>query len=189
MQSRSRGRTVIVSTRTGPRQRVTSRHRNLPADRAAPRTPGRGLTARLLAATVLALAGTAAAAAGYPPPTECPQPRFTGQAPEPLRSTPNPLPASEEQIGAGEDLYQRGVQPSCRICHGEDGDGRGPLSAQFDPRPRNFACEATVEGIPDGQLFWIIKNGSPGTAMPDFGDKLTDEQIWQIVHYLRALAE
>jgi len=129
-----------------------------------------------------------AVAGGYPPPTECPQPRFTGQAPEPIRSTPNPLPASSDAIAEGRALYEGGVKPACTVCHGEKGDGRGMLSARFDPRPRNFACRQTVRGIPDGQLFWIIDNGSPGTAMPDFGDKLTDEQIWQLVHYLRELS-
>jgi mono/diheme cytochrome c family protein len=64
----------------------------------------------------------------------------------------------------------------------------GPLAGQFDPRPRNFACKETVNGIPDGQLFWIVRNGSPGTSMPDFRG-LRDEQIWQIVLYLRALAK
>lgn len=129
-----------------------------------------------------------ALASGYPPPTECPQPRFTGQAPEPIRSTPNPLPASGDVLADGRALYEGRAKPACKLCHGEKGDGRGMLSAQFDPRPRNFACRETVKGIADGQLFWIIKNGSPGTAMPDFGDKLTDEQIWKLVHYLRELS-
>lgn len=134
------------------------------------------------------LAVTPAAASGYPPPTECPQPRFTGEAPEPIRSTPNPLPKNRNVITEGRALYEGAVKPACALCHGRKGDGRGMLSAQFDPRPRNFACRETVKGIPDGQLFWIIENGSPGTAMPHFGDKLTDEQIWQLVHYLRELA-
>lgn len=155
-------------------------------------TPALSTSARILSVLLFAvfgMTGTTARAGDYPPPTECPQPRFTGSAPEPIRSTPNPLPASNEVVAEGRELYQGGVKPACSLCHGEDGDGRGMLSAQFDPRPRNFACRETVIGIPDGQLFWIIENGSPGTAMPDFGDKLTDEQIWQIVHHLRALAE
>ncbi|NIP99686.1 MAG: cytochrome C, partial [Nitrospinaceae bacterium] len=41
--------------------------------------------------------------------------------------------------------------------------------------------------IPDGQMFWIIKNGSPGTRMPAFGN-LSDEQIWQLVLYIRQFA-
>jgi mono/diheme cytochrome c family protein len=37
-------------------------------------------------------------------------------------------------------------------------------------------------------LFWIIRYGSPGTAMPASGN-LTEQQIWQLVTYLRKLAQ
>ena len=49
-------------------------------------------------------------------------------------------------------------------------------------------CKETMQNIPDGQLFWIIKNGSPGTGMPAFSD-LTDEQVWQLVILIRNLNE
>jgi len=45
-----------------------------------------------------------------------------------------------------------------------------------------------VNGIPDGQLFWIVRNGSPGTSMPGF-HALSDDQIWRVVLYLRELAK
>ena len=77
---------------------------------------------------------------------------------------------------------------NCAICHGKKGDGKGILSGQYDPPPRNFACAATIKGVPDGQLFWIIKFGSPGTAMPPHA-ALKDEQIWQLILYLRQLAK
>ena len=99
-----------------------------------------------------------------------------------------PLTANRSNRSAGEELYEDLSNPSCVVCHGEDGDGRGQLASQFDPPPRNFACVATVEGIPGGQLHWIIKYGSPGTAMPPF-DYLNDEEIWQLVIYLRSMTD
>jgi hypothetical protein len=63
-----------------------------------------------------------------------------------------------------------------------------PAGRQFDPSARNFAGAATVECIPDGQLLWIIKNGSSGTAIPPF-DYLNDEEIWQLVIYLRSMTD
>jgi mono/diheme cytochrome c family protein len=126
--------------------------------------------------------------ADYPPAAQCPQPRFTGKAPEPDYSRANPLAPDRAALAAGRGLYEKSASPSCQLCHGIKGDGMGPLSAQFDPRPRNFACKQTVNGIPDGQLFWIVRNGSPGTSMPAFRD-LRDDQIWQIVLYLRALSK
>ena len=49
-------------------------------------------------------------------------------------------------------------------------------------------AEAMMKDIPDGQLFWIIKNGSPGTGMMAFSG-LPDEQVWQLVQYIRSLAK
>ena len=122
------------------------------------------------------------------PPEACPQPRFTGQAPAALYSRVNPLPVNRPNRRAGRELYEDLSNPGCVMCHGKQGRGDGQLAGQFDPRPRNFACAATVDGIPDGQLFWIIKNGSPGTAMPGYGG-LDVAEIWQIVAYLRSLSE
>ena len=121
------------------------------------------------------------------PEMQCPQPRFTGKAPESIYNLVNPLNFSDESVLNGRAIYQIQAQPPCRLCHGVKGDGRGPLATQFAVPPRNFACAETVNGIPDGQLFWIIQNGSPGTSMPDF-KHLNDKQIWELVMYLRELA-
>lgn len=136
-----------------------------------------------LAAWLLAAAFAAQAA---PPPGECPQPRFTGKAPDEYYNRKNPLGGSDGS--AGERLFQGETNAAnCAICHGKRGDGKGPLAKQYDPPPRNFACAMTINGIPDGQLFWIIRFGSPGTAMPPHA-ALKDDQIWQLISYLRQLA-
>ncbi|HUV22547.1 MAG TPA: cytochrome c [Gammaproteobacteria bacterium] len=152
---------------------------------------GRGLPSRLIVLIFLlcgAFLANAIAAHRVPPNSECPQPRFTGKAPHELYSRINPLQFNRRNRRAGKELFEDLADPSCVACHGKQGDGRGQLADQFDPPPRNFACAATVDGIPDGQLHWIIKNGSPGTAMPPFS-YLTDEEIWQLVLYLRSLTD
>ncbi len=127
-------------------------------------------------------------ALAQPPAGECPQPRFTGKAPAEYFSQKNPLPSDAQNLKAAEKLYLgKSDAARCVMCHGRKGDGKGTLAEQFDPRPRNFACAETVNGIPDGQLFWIIRFGSPGTSMPAH-DELNDTQIWQLVAYLRRLA-
>jgi len=118
---------------------------------------------------------------------QCPQDRATEYAPAPVASQSNPLPVNAENLEAGEKLYQKTAKPlACAECHGENGDGNGPMANMFEPAPRNFTCSEVVGGLADGQFFWIIKNGSIGTSMPAF-EKLTDEQIWQITIYLRSL--
>ncbi len=141
----------------------------------------------LLLSALIGFHAIAPAAHRNPPPAECPQPRFTGKAPEPLYSQVNPLQASRSNRNAGRELYAEALAPACSDCHGDKGAGNGPLSDQFEPQPRNFTCAETIEGIPDGQLYWIIRNGSPGTAMPAY-DFLSDDEIWQLVLYLRGLA-
>jgi mono/diheme cytochrome c family protein len=122
-------------------------------------------------------------------PQTCPQPRFTGKAPEPYYSQKNPLPADRD-LSAAERLFKGEVQGKfgCAPCHGAGGAGDGKLSAQFDPRPRNFACADTIRDVPDGQLFWIIRFGSPGASMPPHKD-YTEEQIWELVLYVRQLSK
>ena len=113
----------------------------------------------------------------------CPQPRATAKAPESLYSITNPLENSPENVEKGRLLFQLDAQPSCTMCHGS-GDGLGMMAGDMTPPPRNFTCVETMEKIPDGQLFWIIKNGSPGTGMPPF-ESLADRQIWQLIHFIR----
>lgn len=120
---------------------------------------------------------------------QCPQPRFTGSAPDEFLQMNNPVPLNRAVLGEGKRLYLGKVEGrGCAICHGSKGDGRGPLADSFDPPPRNFTCARTINGIADGQLFWIVRYGSPDTSMPAH-PQLRDTQIWQLVHYLRHLAK
>ena len=149
------------------------------------------VTVRKLASLALAaMLGSCASGTGssYPPASQCPQPRFTGKAPDAIYRLRNPLDHNPSAAAAGRKIYEKQAAPACQLCHGVKGDGQGPLAKQFDPPPRNFACAETVNGIPDGQLFWIVQNGSPGTAMPSFG-ALHEAEIWQVVAYLRELAK
>ena len=120
---------------------------------------------------------------------QCPQPRFTGAAPDRFLQMENPVPLNRAVLRAAKKLYLGKAEgQGCAICHGSKGDGRGPLADSFDPPPRNFTCARTINDIADGQLFWIVRYGSPGTSMPGH-PQLRDTQIWQLVHYLRHLAQ
>lgn len=54
------------------------------------------------------------------------------------------------------------------------------------PPARNFLSGQTMKDLSGGQLFWIIKNGSPGTGMMAFAG-LPDEEIRQMIQYIRSL--
>jgi cbb3-type cytochrome c oxidase subunit III len=124
---------------------------------------------------------------GQSGPAQCPQPRTTVKAPEEFYNRTNPVENTPDNIEQGRLLFQLDAQPTCVLCHGGQGDGTGGFGANLNPPPRNFTCSETMKGISDGQLFWIIRNGSPDTGMPPFQD-FQDEQIWSLINFIRSLA-
>ena len=120
---------------------------------------------------------------------KCPQTRKTPTAPQNFLSLQNPLPLTDENLKSAEKLFQEKTKPiACKFCHGVTGNGEGDPDFESTPSARNFTCAATMDKLPDGQLFWIIKNGSKNTSMFSFSD-LSDNQIWQLVHYIRAFGK
>lgn len=116
---------------------------------------------------------------------DCLQKRKTPQAPSDTYNKKNPLESTPENVSVGEKLYLKGAKPlACANCHGKDGKGKGKMAAGMTPKPRDFSCQDMMQDIPDGQLFWVIQNGSKGTGMMGF-KALTEQQIWQLVLYLR----
>ena len=98
------------------------------------------------------------------------------------RALTSPLPSSLEIVEQGKALYNG--KGACFNCHGKDGDGNGPVAAQLDPSPRNFQHHGFWRHRTEGEIFWVIKNGSVGTSMVGFGGQLTDKEIWSIIQYM-----
>jgi len=119
---------------------------------------------------------------------QCPQPRATVKAPDEFYNRTNPVENTPDNIEQGRLLFQLDAQPTCVMCHGSLGDGTGGFGVNLSPPPRNFTCKETMKDISDGQLFWIIQNGSPDTGMPPFQD-LRDEQIWKLIIFIRSLTQ
>lgn len=82
-------------------------------------------------------------------------------------------------------LYKR----KCRQCHGEKGDGKGSKAEFFQIKPAAFSTPGYLKNRKDGQLFWILKYGSPDTEMEAKGlgsrDNLTDQEMWSLIAYIR----
>ena len=100
-------------------------------------------------------------------------------------SLTNPLEPSQDNLEQGKLIYQR----TCTACHGPTGRGDGPAAANLDPRPTNVAAAARMPMATDGYLFWAIAEGGipVGTGMPAFKDVFSEQEIWQLVLYLRSL--
>jgi mono/diheme cytochrome c family protein len=91
----------------------------------------------------------------------------------------NPLGADAATAGA--EVFAT----NCASCHGEKGYGDGPAGAALDPAPKNLVEVAALAG--DDYLHWRINTGKEGTAMIAWKGVLTDDQIWQVVAYIRTL--
>ena len=92
--------------------------------------------------------------------------------------------ASAEILLHGKRLYEgKGI---CFNCHGSSGNGDGPASRMVNPGPRDFTNCQFHEQRTDGELFWVIKNGSPDTDMaPMIPDPINEEEAWKILLYVR----
>ncbi len=112
-----------------------------------------------------------------------------------LQATENPLRKDAANLGkhvaAGGELYIR----NCLYCHGDNLDGNGHFAHGFNPQPANFADPGTIAQLQESYLFWRIAKGGPGlpkestpwnSAMPAWEDRLTEEQVWQVILYLYA---
>jgi len=78
----------------------------------------------------------------------------------------------------------------CATCHGPDGRGSW-RAALFLVRPGNLADAAAMDRRSDNYLFDLIKHGGapigrPG--MPAFGSTISDDEIGEVVRYVRTLA-
>lgn len=94
----------------------------------------------------------------------------------------NPILPTLQSVSAGQRVYE----VHCATCHGPQGAGDGPASASLPKRPADLRVHVPMH--PDGQLFLLISRGIPGSHMPGFSDRLTDEERWHVVNYLRLLA-
>lgn len=93
--------------------------------------------------------------------------------------------ASPEIVAEGKDFFHG--KGNCVLCHGMEGKGDGPAASKFRRHPpRDFTNCQFHEARSDGELFWVMKNGSPGTGMVSHIPwKLSEEQGWKVVAYLR----
>ncbi|MDF0664614.1 MAG: c-type cytochrome [Nitrospira sp.] len=104
------------------------------------------------------------------------------------RTWKSPFPATVETIEKGKQLFHG--KAFCVTCHGRDGKGLGgdiEPGTLKGPLPRDFTDQEWQATRTDGELLWILKNGSKGTAMAKFIPLvLTEEEAWQVLLYVRS---
>ncbi|WP_447601300.1 c-type cytochrome [Nitrospira sp. Nam80] len=116
------------------------------------------------------------------------RPRVPSDLLEAARRWNNPVEPTPENIEKGKALFQG--KAFCATCHGRDGRGLSDVAGLRGKLPRNFTDQAWQAARADGELFWILKNGSPGTDMAPFIPLiLTEEEAWQVLLYVRSFGK
>jgi mono/diheme cytochrome c family protein len=104
------------------------------------------------------------------------------KVPEEAKLRPNPVQPSVSALTAGRTLYM----DKCTQCHGQTGKGDGPDAASYYPSPTSLVDAKHMSSVTDGEVFYQISEGRK--PMPAFKKKLSEEQRWQLVLYVRSLA-
>ena len=82
----------------------------------------------------------------------------------------------------GKAMYER----LCITCHGARGKGDGPAGPMMTPHPADFTSPK-IKGKPDGELVQTIQNGKSGTSMAGFKGQLSEQQIHDVLAFIRSL--
>jgi mono/diheme cytochrome c family protein len=93
----------------------------------------------------------------------------------------NPVRFSEASVDRGKKVYNT----QCALCHGEKGDGKGDLAKEMTLTLPDFTKPDALAKRTDGELFAIIGTGKQ--PMPSQKGRMTDQHLWNLVNYLRAL--
>ena len=96
----------------------------------------------------------------------------------------NPLPATPETLRGGLAHFRE----NCVICHGAPGVDPGEIGQGQNPGAPDLTLPR-VQARTDGQLYWLVDEGIRMTGMPAFGPTHGENELWQIVAFLRHLPE
>jgi len=98
---------------------------------------------------------------------------WLSKVPQADRQRVNPYAGQPEAIAAGKLLFEE----NCAKCHGSDAEGRHARPSLRSER---------VSHATDGELAWLLRNGSMHKGMPTW-NSLPEPERWQLIAFLRSL--
>ena len=106
---------------------------------------------------------------------------FAAQFPASAQEKTNPVKPSPESLAKGKKLYNI----DCAMCHNENGDGKNDMDMKNVPDLTNADVQKNAS---DGKWFQIIHDGK-GDMPPEAPRAKTDDDLWNVVNYIRAFAK
>ena len=102
-------------------------------------------------------------------------------APKKAANIKNPIALNDKSTERGKEVYNQ----NCAACHGDNIEGLAAEAAGLEMSPPNLKKRLRTHS--DGDFFWKIKEGRGD--MPSFNDDLSDEQVWEVINYIRGEAK
>ncbi len=102
--------------------------------------------------------------------------------PEEFKKLKNPFAPMGSTFGTAKVVYME----ECAQCHGERGKGDGPEARTHSPLPADLSDERRMSAVTDGEIFYQITEGR--RPMPSFKKRLTEDQRWGLVLFVRSLS-
>ena len=100
------------------------------------------------------------------------------EVPGKFKSMENPNTADDGSLKMGKMQYSK----NCASCHGKTGLGDGTKARSLDTFPGDLTSDAYL-GQTDGEHYYKSKFGR--NEMPKFENKISDEDIWNIVNFIK----
>jgi high-affinity iron transporter len=99
-------------------------------------------------------------------------------------AVPTAVLASSEARLRGQATFMQ----YCALCHGERGDGHGLRREGLTRAPRDFTYPPWRQSTTPRRVFFVIREGVEGTAMPGFPN-LSEQEAWDLTAYVLSLGE
>jgi cytochrome c oxidase cbb3-type subunit 2/cytochrome c oxidase cbb3-type subunit I/II len=121
-----------------------------------------------------------------PPPNQLEEAPNLSQIDRGYWMSGDPLPVTEQNLLRGKEVFLA----RCVGCHGPKGDGKGPGANFMSPPPADFtdkddACCGGDTG--PGDFYYRILRGWTGTGMENFGERLSVDDIWRVVLFVKTI--
>jgi len=135
---------------------------------------------------IVVLISSATAIHARPAQESAPAPAVPPATAPPAAQTPpaavlhNPVKPTAASQTRAKNLYQI----DCAVCHGDNGNGQTDLAKGMGVTLGNWTETKTLENIPDGELFNIIRNGKDKMPAEGVG-RAKDDEVWNLVIYIR----
>jgi mono/diheme cytochrome c family protein len=112
----------------------------------------------------------------------------TWELPSDADKTKNPIASNAESIEKGKTLFLERTKGNCVFCHGETGSGNEANLPRLRRKPADLSNKERMTAMTDGEIFWKISKGITG-IMPAGEKRMTEEERWHVVNYVRTLAK